>query len=116
MGTRLGWEAKGMSLTRRQFIIAVSGAPGVWLLSPPRGSAATWRRGTDAPTRRSEVAAAALGGKIYVVGGFGGGTGGLTEAYDPVADRWERRAALPVGLHHTAVVGLDNRLFVVGGY
>src|SRR5574341_1566302 len=105
-----------MSLTRRRFVMAISSIAGAWVGAYREASAAAWRRGANAPTPRSEVAAAVLGGKIYVVGGFGGGTGGLVEAYDPAADRWERRAPLPVGLHHTAAVALDSRLFIVGGY
>ncbi|HEX9899108.1 MAG TPA: kelch repeat-containing protein, partial [Candidatus Methylomirabilis sp.] len=77
-----------MSLTRRQFVTAISGIAGVWVGAHRGVSAATWRRGGDAPTPRSEVAAAVLGGKIYIVGGFGGGTGGLVEVYDPATDRW----------------------------
>src|SRR5262245_14222039 len=50
---------------------------------------------------RTEVAVAAVGGKIYVVGGFGRIDGNYSrnlasnEAYDPATDRWERRAQLP---------------------
>jgi hypothetical protein len=105
-----------MSLTRREFVAAISGIAGAWVGGCRGALAAAWRRGADAPTRRSEVAAAVLGGRIFVVGGFGSGTGGLVEAYDPAADRWERHAPLPVGLHHTAAVAFDNRLFVAGGY
>ena len=61
------------------------------------------------------MAGAELGGRLYVVGGFGQG-GDQVEAYDPRSDRWERRAPLPVSLHHTAAVTVGGRLYVVGGY
>ena len=46
-----------------------------------------------APSERTEVAVAEVGGKIYVVGGFGGQR--ELEIYDPAADRWSRGAAIP---------------------
>lgn len=66
------------------------------------------------PSVRSEVAVAEVGGKVYVVGGFGGDT--PLEIYEPTADRWSRGAPLPRPLHHAAAVGVDGRLFVLGGY
>jgi hypothetical protein len=66
------------------------------------------------PSARTEVAVAALVGKIYVVGGFGGGR--ALEVYDPSADRWQRAAPIPRALHHAAAVSLRGRLYVIGGY
>jgi hypothetical protein len=61
-----------------------------------------------------EVAAAELGGKIYVVGGFGGER--ELEISDPTADRWSRGAAILRALHHTAAVSLNGTLYVAGGF
>src|SRR5262245_40339889 len=47
-----------------------------------------WTIGTLMPSARTEVAVAEVGGKIYVVGGFGGER--ELEVYDPAADRWSR--------------------------
>jgi N-acetylneuraminic acid mutarotase len=55
-----------------------------------------------------------VGGKIYVVGGFGGER--ELEVYDPAADRWSRRASIPRALHHAAAVSLNDKLYVVGGF
>ncbi|MGH7164577.1 MAG: Kelch repeat-containing protein [Nitrospiraceae bacterium] len=91
-------------------------------LRPQPGS---WTTLAPAPTKRTEVAAAALGGKIYVVGGFNEpGLGNLTrlavsdalEEYDPAANRWATRAPLPKGLHHAAAATVGNRLYVIGGF
>ena len=60
------------------------------------------------------MAAAELGGKVYVVGGLGPSRALLE--YDPATGRWRRRAPVPAGLHHTAAVGVRGRLHVVGGY
>ncbi|MDH5741214.1 MAG: kelch motif-containing protein, partial [Nitrospira sp.] len=78
-------------------------------LEPDRGS---WRTAAPAPTKRTEVAAATLDGKIYVVGGFENPSLGnmmnfaitpSVEVYDPATDRWTSKAPLPVGLHHVGI-------------
>src|SRR5260221_7868305 len=73
-----------------------------------------WTSGTAMPSARSEVAAAEVGGKIYVVGGYFGET--ELEIYDPATDRWSRGAAFPHALHHAAAVGFQRRLYCPGGF
>ncbi|MDH4086573.1 MAG: hypothetical protein OEV27_02000 [Nitrospira sp.] len=89
---------------------------------PDRGS---WRTAAPTPTKRTEVAAAALDGKIYVVGGFEKPSLGnmmnfaitpSVEMYDPPIDRWIAKAPLPVGLHHVGIGVVGGRLYVIGGY
>ena len=77
--------------------------------------AGPWTRAAPLPSSRTEVTGAELGGRLYVIGGFGQ-SGDRVEAYDPRKDRWEVRAPLPVPLHHAAAVSLGARLYVVGGY
>ena len=69
-----------------------------------------WTIGPPMPSARTEVAAAEVGGKIYVVGGFGGER--ELEIYDSAADRWSRGASIPRALHHAAAVGLNDKLYV----
>jgi N-acetylneuraminic acid mutarotase len=85
----------------------------------------TWTTLAPAPTKRTEVTAAALDGKIYVLGGFAepslGNLPGMTitdrvEVYDPATNAWTTRAPLPAGLHHAATAVAGNRLYVIGGY
>src|SRR5499433_4404923 len=71
-----------------------------------------WIISTPMPSSRTEVAVAEVGGKIYVVGGFGGER--ELEVYDPGADRWSRGASIPRALHHAAAVGSNGKLFVIG--
>jgi N-acetylneuraminic acid mutarotase len=87
-----------------------------------RGS---WRTAAPAPMKRTEVAAAAVGGKIYVLGGFEEPSLGnvlnfaitpAVEEYDPSTDRWTAKAPMPVGLHHVGIGVAGGRLYVIGGY
>jgi N-acetylneuraminic acid mutarotase len=80
---------------------------------------------TPAPTARTEVAAAAVGNNIYVVGGFSEPSLGnikdlaitpLVEEYDSATDRWTARAPLPEGLHHVGIGVVGNRVYVIGGF
>src|SRR5712692_21836 len=89
--------------------LGLSGAQdkGVWIVKAP------------APTARTEVAAAAVRGKIYVVGGFTRGLSPISsvvEEYDPVTDSWRQRASLPSGLHHAGIGAVNDRLYVIGGF
>jgi N-acetylneuraminic acid mutarotase len=85
----------------------------------------TWRAVAPAPMERTEVAAATVGGKIYVVGGFEKPSLGnmlnfaitpAVEEYDPSMDRWSAKTAMPVGLHHVGIGVVGGRLYVIGGY
>src|SRR5262249_28990735 len=85
----------------------------------------SWRTASPAPTKRTEVAAATVHNKIYVVGGFEQPNLGnvvnltitpLVEEYDPSTDRWTSKAPMPVGLHHVGIGVTGGHIYVVGGY
>jgi N-acetylneuraminic acid mutarotase len=82
----------------------------------PRG-AAGW--GSLAPSifERTEVGAARIGDRVYVVGGFisSGGTTSKVARYDISADRWRRMPDLPIAVNHAGVTALRGRLYVLGG-
>jgi N-acetylneuraminic acid mutarotase len=77
-----------------------------------------WTELTPMPTARQEVAAAAHGGRVWVIGGFGASAEPVAtvETYDPATNVWEARAPLPEPVHHAAAAVVGDRLFVVGGY
>ncbi|SEQ89147.1 N-acetylneuraminic acid mutarotase [Nitrosomonas sp. Nm51] len=84
-----------------------------------------WSQGAPAPSERTEIAAAALDGKIYVVGGFNRPSLGSildfaisrnVEVYDPAANSWSVSTPMPEGRHHTGIAALDGFLYVIGGF
>ena len=79
---------------------------------------ASWVTGSPLPEPRTEVAAAALGSRIVVVGGFlaNGGNSRRVDSYDPQRDSWTRLPDLPVSVDHAAAASWRGRLVVVGGY
>ncbi|TBR20826.1 hypothetical protein EPO15_11950, partial [bacterium] len=80
------------------------------------GHGETWtaRAAVSAPARES-VAAAALGGHVYVAGGFDGAARGETEAYDPAADAWSPRASLSTPRYGLGLASVGGRLYAIGG-
>ncbi|HEU4396237.1 MAG TPA: kelch repeat-containing protein [Actinomycetota bacterium] len=77
-----------------------------------------WRRLAAAPSERTEVAAAAAGGRIYVAGGYApdGATVATVEVYDTAADAWATGPDLPVAVNHAMAATLDGSVYVAGGY
>ncbi len=71
----------------------------------------------QSPFERSEVGAARIGDRIYVVGGFfgDGRTTGRMAAYDISEDEWIKRRTLPKPTNHPGVAALDGKLYVLGG-
>ena len=73
---------------------------------------------TEAPTRRTEVAAAAAGGRVHVIGGFveGGATVGTVETYDPQRDTWVTGFPMSIKVNHAMAASDGDTVFVLGGY
>ncbi len=79
---------------------------------------AAWVTGASLEEPRTEVAAAPLGNRIVVAGGFlaSGGNSRRVDAYDTVRDTWSRLPDLPVSVDHAAAASWRGRVVVVGGY
>jgi N-acetylneuraminic acid mutarotase len=77
-----------------------------------------WDTRAPMPLPRTEVAAAAVGNEIVVIGGFtiDGGASPRADAYSPARDIWRRLPDLPVGRHHAMAVGVGGKAYVLGGY
>lgn len=68
-------------------------------------------------TARSEIGAAVIDGKIYVVGGIDAYARTLRsmEIYDIATDTWSNGPPMPQALHHPAVTTDGEKLYVLGG-
>lgn len=74
-----------------------------------------WETKSPMPTGRHSMAAAAVGGKIYVVGGHGGGHLQTVEQYDPASDAWTTMAPMPSVRVNHAAAALGGRIYAFGG-
>lgn len=77
-----------------------------------------WVSHASAPTPRTEVAAATVDDRIYVIGGYreGNAASGRVEIYDAKQGTWSAGPDYPIPIHHTAAVALDTAVYVLGGY
>jgi hypothetical protein len=93
--------------------IAIAGASG-------DGSATagyTWTESSARPRlQRTEVAGAAIGSDVYVIGGFVPPRTTTAAVERLRRGRWTRTRALPVALNHAAAVGYRGHVYVLGGY
>ena len=75
-----------------------------------------WREIAPMPAPRSQAAAAAIGGRIFIVGGAQGDRlFSPTFVYDTATDRWATAAPIPTPRDHLAVAVIDGRVCAVGG-
>jgi non-specific serine/threonine protein kinase len=86
--------------------------------SPAAASGIDWRRLPPAPSSRTEVAAAASGTRIVVVGGYraDGATLASTEILDTAAGVWQRGPDLPVAVNHAMAATVGDTVYVFGGH
>jgi N-acetylneuraminic acid mutarotase len=70
------------------------------------------------PEPTPELAGAAALGKLYVLQGQRPGfvPAGLVYEYDPAANRWTKKRAMPRALHHGAMVTFNDRIYIFGGF
>ncbi len=92
-----------------------------WVLGVAAGST-IWTEAAALPNPRNHIAGAALGGKIYAVGGQrlgdeNSGNRRYVNVYDPAEDSWDRVANLPQPLGHISAgaFAYAGRLVVVMG-
>jgi N-acetylneuraminic acid mutarotase len=78
-----------------------------------------WSIAANLPTPRHELRAAAIGDKIYAVGGFTTSPSSNTnslEIYDVETNTWSRGKELPMKLDHVGIDSYQGKLYVVGGF
>ena len=86
--------------------------------APHRSVPGGWQTLQPAPNQRTEVAAAAAGNRIYILGGFvpPGRTVPVVEVYDIATDSYSRGPDLPIGVNHAMAASWDGVVYLMGGY
>ena len=115
------------------FVLPASGPPAwvpidnAWEYDP---AADSWKALAPMPSKRGSPVAAAVGGKLYVIGGASTHPGSsepavhptrphrsvtAVEEYDPAANTWRARSPLPTARNHAAIGAVNNKIYVIGG-
>jgi Kelch motif len=76
-----------------------------------------WSPAPPIPTSRHHAGAAALNGRLYVVGGRRTGDYSLStvERFDPATGRWDELEPLPLGVGDLRVVAVSGQVVAIGG-
>lgn len=90
----------------------------------------TWKALAPMPTKRGAELAAAVGDKIYVIGGVTTRAGatdpaigpaspqtvlGTVEEYDPANNTWRERSPMPTPRNHFVVAAVNGKIYAIGG-
>lgn len=82
----------------------------------------TWITKSAMPTPRTDLSASVVNGKIYLIGGERYvehdpyyEESNLNEVYDPGADSWTNKTAIPTATFGYASAVVDNKIYVIGG-
>src|SRR4051812_40919482 len=85
--------------------------------TPALSQDGAWTMKQPLPAPRNEVALAAVGGKLYVVGGSVGGVAvPQIDQYDPSSNGWRAGEAMLKGLDHLGVAVIGSKIITVGGF
>jgi N-acetylneuraminic acid mutarotase len=76
---------------------------------------------TDMPAPRSDLATSVVNGKIYAIGGCIGPPqapqpSSIVEEYDPVTDRWTRKADMPTARGFLSASAVNGKIYAIGGW
>jgi N-acetylneuraminic acid mutarotase len=124
-------ELKGRIYAFGGFVLPQSGPPAwvpidnAWEYDP---AADQWKALAPMPTKRGSPVAAAVGDKIYVIGGAVPGPGqsavhparphtsvSTVEEYDPAANTWRARSPMPTPRNHATAGVVNGKVYVIGG-
>jgi peroxiredoxin/N-acetylneuraminic acid mutarotase len=76
-----------------------------------------WKKGAPFPEPDEEFYGVTVGGKLYVIGGWGEGKArGANYEYDPATDKWTKKKSMPRPAHHSALAAANGKIYVCGGF
>ena len=76
-----------------------------------------WKKAAPFPEPDEELYGVAVGGKLYVIGGWGEGKArGANYEYDPATDKWTKKKSMPRPAHHAALAAYNGKIYVCGGF
>lgn len=76
-----------------------------------------WHVVASMSTRRARVGVAAVGNRLYAVGGYDGTSDLATvESYDPVTNTWQPEVSMGTRRSCLGVAALHGLLYAAGGY
>ena len=84
--------------------------------SPSRSPQALQRAEPSLPAPIEESAAAASGGRLYVMGGFNKAGTSLSTVYVFDGARWTAGPRLPLAVDHPAAATLEDHVYIAGGH
>jgi N-acetylneuraminic acid mutarotase len=88
--------------------------------SAPVVQTLTWTTQAKAPIGRSEAMVAAVGGKMWLFGGYTDGTAtatGRVDTYDPATNTWARvNTTMPLPSTHVGCAVVGDDVYLAGGY
>jgi len=126
-------EYRGKIYAFGGFVLPASGPPAwapvdsAWEYDP---AADSWKALAPMPTKRGSPVAAAVGDRIYVIGGATTPPGsketavhparphvslGTVEEYDPATNTWRQRTSMPTPRNHATAGVVNGKIYVIGG-
>lgn len=83
----------------------------------PKIAERAWLTLAPLPQPAADLAGAVINGRLFVLGGRDGPRpSGAMFAFDTATGQWSPRKAMPVPVHHAAIVSYGDRIYVFGGF
>jgi N-acetylneuraminic acid mutarotase len=88
------------------------------LITPTLVAAEKWEMGPSIPEGAEEVVGAAVGNSMLVYGGLGPEyvPRGLFWMFDTSKEEWIELPSNPIPVHHPAIVTIENKVYLFGGF
>ena len=83
----------------------------------PKTDTRAWLTLAPLPQPATDLTGAVVNGRLFVLGGRDGARpSGAMFMFDAATGQWSARKAMPVPVHHAAIVSYGDRIYVFGGF